>query len=334
MNSKILFFTFLITSFLVFGCSDNFDKIPILDIKPIELTKIQKQDLKRQDLKAFKIYFNDKDFYGLNNPNAAKCAGDAKVFRNPYQSDIFGIALPFEQSLRNQNETVKPAFVRNISVDLTNVNEQASNAYVYPAHECSIKGQNEPPTRACAFMDSNADKVLPGQIVRGIGSRFYTFEHLNCEGVGPVVNQSYDYAGGIDIDLDRTFIGENEEILFQLTYFPMSRRNNRVLTGSKGPPNRSEGELSKLSIHLINIEDFTSSIQSAHQPRYFNYFESSRYPKIAKTYSALSTPRGYPIEKQFVISSAMSTKFNRIRIERIQGSAILVSAAIFLMGQR
>ncbi len=324
----------LALTFLQLACDDGLDQAPIEENTKIELTPIQKQELRRQELRSFELNFVESDFYSVSAPNRFNCAGDAKIFRDPWDRDAFGVSKPFETSLAHPSETIKPAFIRNISVDLTHGNEEDNGNFTHPSHFCHRKGPQAPPPRACAFFDQDTYFPLPQQQVEGINSGFYTLEHLNCNGSGPVVNQSRNYAGGVDIDLNQEFIGENEEILVQLKFFPFGNRNLRNFVNGTGPITRLPSETARFKVHLSFVDDAVNEIQSTFQPRYFQYFNSSQYPQTVTQLINLSSPQGFPIEKQFTLSSALKQRFNRIRIERLSGSGILVSLRMFLMGQR
>jgi hypothetical protein len=70
------------------------------------------------------------------------------------------------------------------------------------------------------------------------------------------------------------------------------------------------------------------------QPRMYTYDNSSNFPEIIQNLSYLSPPIGQPRTEQVLIPLNSNPGIDRIWIERFSGTAILVNAALFRMGQK
>lgn len=282
------------------------------------------------------VYFKQSDFYSLESPNASQCAGNAKVFRDPRHSLAEGIAAPFAASSSVAGETLRPAFLVSVSVDLTDTTEESSvGVYRYPANACANKGGSYPGPSLCAYFDTDANRVLTGQKGAALGTGYYSMNHLNCDGAGPVLAYPNYYAGGVDIDLDRTEMASNAQMLLTMNWFPMDFANPRPLvTGSTAPASRSPDEVAEFQIHLVETEETLDSLQRIFQPRYFSSFlNSARFPIRAKSYALLSRAKAQMTDQQVLLNFGGTTS-NRIRIERIKGDAILGSIRLDLLEGR
>ena len=101
---------------------------------------------------AGKFSFYYQDYYSLSAPNPiTSCAGDAKNFYDPFliSSTSGMVALPQDQT--NPSSTLRPAFIKNIAVDLTDAN---ASLPLNLASHCSLTSANNgPPTSNCATFD-------------------------------------------------------------------------------------------------------------------------------------------------------------------------------------
>ncbi|MGZ3709024.1 MAG: hypothetical protein ACXWPM_09650, partial [Bdellovibrionota bacterium] len=100
------------------------------------------------------VNFNQTDFYSLSVPRPdTSCAGDAKHFYDPLTGAAFA-ADTFDSTA-----TVRPNFIKNVSVDLTDSN---ANVPANAAHSCSYgNGSGAPPVSACASFDFGAIQGIP-----------------------------------------------------------------------------------------------------------------------------------------------------------------------------
>jgi hypothetical protein len=165
----------------------------------------------------------------------------------------------------------------------------------------------------------------------GYNTGYYSMFDDQCVGQGPFAGSdaltSKQFAGGAYIDVDRTVLGERENLLLNLTYLPMGTKNQR-------PDGQlySREESAFFKIHLISTGETQSQLQAALQPRHLWYTSETEYPKIVNTIDVLAPPDGSPRTDQIVIPLGIDSTIDRIRIERVSGSAILIDAALFRMG--
>lgn len=168
----------------------------------------------------------------------------------------------------------------------------------------------------------------------GYNTGYYTTQDNLCTKAGPV--QSADtplnklLAGGAYIDIDRSQLGPNENLLLTLNYIPLSKNQQRpdqtVLTSQ---------EESYFRIHLIRSGVSKDQVQQTFQPRYIQFSDSVFYPKVISTLEVLAPAfGGFPQQSQIVLPISMDSTIDRIRIERYSGSAILIDASLFRMGYR
>src|SRR4051812_31753448 len=129
-----------------------------------------------------RVSFRYSDYYSLSYPNANNCAGDAKNYYDPLAIVLpssqdeasrglgtSGLevtvgttgtrgALKLPESETISGETIKPSFIKNISVDLTNSNAPiAQNA----AYSCSYTNSSSLPSSNCATFDYGAVGGIP-----------------------------------------------------------------------------------------------------------------------------------------------------------------------------
>lgn len=132
-------------------------------------SKLTKDQIVAQGLKGTKILFNYQDFYTVVSPNPGTgCPGDIINFYDYLAANPVG-ATPrkLTSSVTNPNQTVRPSFIKNISVDLTDSNSTSPrNA----AMSCSY-GPSSGGTAAssCSAFDWSAtlgtDSALGGQLL-------------------------------------------------------------------------------------------------------------------------------------------------------------------------
>jgi hypothetical protein len=167
----------------------------------------------------------------------------------------------------------------------------------------------------------------------GYNTGYYSLFDDQCFNQGPFSGGdaliSKQYAGGANIDLDRSALGERENLLLNLTYLPLGTKNQR-------PDGQlfSKEETAFFRIHLISTSESESKLLSALQPRHLWYTNDNQYPKVVHTLDVLASESGTPRTDQIVIPLGVDDSIDRIRIERVSGSAILIDAALFRLGPR
>lgn len=157
---------------------------------------------------------------------------------------------------------------------------------------------------------------------------YYTLHDSACVGAGPIVSEdaaiSKSLAGGSYFDLDRKKLGARENLLLQLTFIPLGSENTDPAGEAIEPTNQAY-----FRVHLIDAGDYTgSSTAGAVQPRHILFQDEERFPKVVHTLSVLAPPQGSIRQEQLILPISIDSSINRIRIERVKGSAIFIDATL------
>jgi hypothetical protein len=172
--------------------------------------------------------------------------------------------------------------------------------------------------------------------------------------------------------VDRSKLGTNENLLLHLAYIPLGvnqvtpecDRDPAVLISDPSVPYRTYSasdhcrdpldpayvpgdphdqvsgikknftlsQSAQLRVYLLNMGNPTTDlIRAAAQPRNLTNGYLLR-PKVVDTLAVLGPADGQLHEDQIFVPLATNSLVDRIRVERVQGSAILVSASIYRMG--
>jgi hypothetical protein len=167
----------------------------------------------------------------------------------------------------------------------------------------------------------------------GYNTGYYSLFDDQCVNQGPFsggdTQISKQYAGGVYLDIDREELGDRENLLLNLTYLPLGTENSK-------PDGQlfSQEETANFKVHLMSTGESLAKLQSALQPRHLWYTNDNQYPKIVHTIDVLAPPSGTPRTDQIVLPLGIDSSIDRIRIERVSGSAILIDAALFRMGPK
>ncbi|MCM2279228.1 MAG: hypothetical protein NDJ89_14220 [Oligoflexia bacterium] len=276
-------------------------------------------------LTGVRVVLHADNFFSLPSPRPdTGCAGDAKAFHHPY-SHAGTAPSPLPASAMDPQMSVLPAFLKNVSVDLTHANTPDSAGFPNQAYACSFgSGASAPPPTDCATFDTSA----------GYQTGYYTLYDQVCDGSGPIASAdpalSKLLAGGIYFDLDRTALGEQENLLLHLTYFPLGT-NNVVPGGSRAV---TETESARFKVHLIRTGLTAYDLRAAFQPRHFTYADTDRFPQVVQTLAVLAPPTGQLRQDQILIPLAQDPAIDRIRVERYSGSGLLVEAVLHKAGTK
>ncbi len=270
------------------------------------------QNQEAQALPGAKISFQQSNFYTISQPNPySQCAGD-----------LINYYHPFPSSKSDQLLAVKPAFIKNVSIDLTDTDSDTdSNGQPNYAKSCSLRNNsfNPPLVFRCAsfnqiFFDSH---------------QYYSVFDKDCERFGPLASDLFEVnklmAGGFYIDLDREFIGQNENLLLNLTYISFLTQPLQGDRNVDGPVFR---------VHLIQTNETLDELQRAFQPRHLNYALEERFPKIINTLSLFSSVSQGIRQEQVLLPVAINSAIDRIRVERYSGSAVFIDATLTRLGAR
>ncbi len=165
----------------------------------------------------------------------------------------------------------------------------------------------------------------------GFNTGYYSMFDNFCEKAGPInsgdLNINKLLAGGAYIDIDRSQLGANENLLLNLTYIPLGT-NNRRPDLQFVPANES----AVFKVHLMRSGQVTDLLRQVLQPRYMAYTASDQFPQIAQSISVLAPPSGQITTEQILVPLSIDPTIDRIRIERYSGTGILLDASIYRMG--
>jgi hypothetical protein len=165
----------------------------------------------------------------------------------------------------------------------------------------------------------------------GYNTGYYSMFDNQCVGAGPIasgdptVNKTL--AGGVYFDIDRSALGSSENLILNLTFIPMGTNN----LDPTGKPYTAE-QSAVFKVHLISTGQATDYLQSILQPRYFTYTASAQFPQVVQNLAVLAPPTGEIRQEQIIIPLSTSSSIDRIRVERVSGSAILIDAQLYRMG--
>ncbi len=165
----------------------------------------------------------------------------------------------------------------------------------------------------------------------GYNSGYYTMLDDNCLGAGPVGTPGSDssrkYIGGVYIDLDRSKLASDENVLLHLTYLPLGPGNQRP----DGQP-FSQSEQPMFRINLVKNPQTLSNIQSQSQPRGLGLFDDATTPTLVQSLSILGSPDLGVRQEQVLIPLSTDAEISRIQIQRVSGSAVLIDLSLVRMG--
>jgi len=189
-----------------------------------------------------------------------------------------------------------------------------------------LTGFGTPPT---AGIGNAASVFIPST---GYNTGFYSTFDNACINTGPISSTDPDVSkllsGGAYIDIDRTQLGTNENLILNLTFLPLGPSN----VGPNFNPLKIN-ESAYFRIHLIKAGESGDLIRQRPQPRDRIYAATDAYPQIAQNIAEFSAPTGQIREEQIFIPLTTNPSADRIRIERYSGNAILINAGIFRLGQ-
>jgi hypothetical protein len=271
-----------------------------------------------QLLQSSQVEFDSSDFYTNTTPSPYGCSGDALNFYNAFTGNLNPL-LPDGSGL-----TQRPAFIKNVSLDMTDSNAAGSATLMCSQFPTAAPG-TPPGANACATLANAEDFVaIP----------FYTLLDTYCEGAGPISSPdpsvSKLLAGGAYFDIDRTQLGPNENLLLSVTYFPMSP-NNVYPTGAQ----LTFSDQAFFKVHLKQTGQTLSFLEDLLQPRFITYDgEAGAYPTLVDTLAIMAPPGSHVRTDQVILPISSNPSIDQIRLERYSGTGILVSASLYRLGYR
>jgi hypothetical protein len=165
----------------------------------------------------------------------------------------------------------------------------------------------------------------------GYNTGFYSMFDNACENSGPIITPdssiNKQLAGGAYFDIDRTQLGTNENLLLHIKYIPLGTTNELPDT----TPVTSD-EAAYFKVHLVKTGQSGPALRDVFQPRYLTYAATDEYPEVAQTIAVLAPPTGQIREEQIYLPISIDPGIDRVRIERVSGTGILIEAKLLRMG--
>ncbi len=294
-----------------------------------------------------------------------KCLGDiTKTFYTSGGDYSASFTTPYNPpapqafEISNSNDafqpTYRPAFVKNVSVDITRTYFLETGSGTVQTDACSKRTDLILPS-PCADFDPGDGGALPapGPVVATptplptpdtpsdfAGLNFYRVRDPWCQGQGAMQSSnepelSRAYVGGVNIDLDRKSMGANEDLLLLVTY-------QSFLEGASwpyvSPDVMTEDDRTKLRVDLIATGRALDELLDRRQPRVvgdLGEFGSSLAPPILIRKLA-TLEDSYPSLKteSILVPLSANVLVDRIRIERIRGSYQLYQVDLYRLGDR
>lgn len=163
------------------------------------------------------------------------------------------------------------------------------------------------------------------------GDEFYTVTDNACEFEGPIssadASVNKQYVGAIYVDIDRTQIPANSNLLISLRYLPYDNTTRlpgyttNGVTGVLADETDVAGSTDQAMVRVQLLNDTLQSaqaIESSTQPRYHEFVAGT--PVIGDTFMYVAAPTGQVSERQIYVPLEIDPTINLIKIERIQGS--------------
>ena len=184
-----------------------------------------------------------------------------------------------------------------------------------------------PPTTGLAYA---ATVFIPPA---GYNTGYYSTFDASCANAGPYASSDPNVSklniGGAYIDLNRTKLGANENVILNLTLIPLGTQN-------RGPDQNylTSTQSAVIQVHLVKTGESGDVIRQQPQPRALAYSSSSAFPQIIPDITVLAPPVGQIRQEQIFIPLSVDPTIDRIQIERYSGTAVLINATLYRTGQK
>lgn len=305
--------------------------------------------------------FTQLDQFTTSQNTSHQCLGDVlKVFYVNADDYMGGpTAFPTPSAPDTLLPTNRPAFVKNISVDITSTYYAITQTSIVATDSCSYRGISSAPNpSSCADFDRTpaaaptptvppiatpSPSPLPSSTpatTQYYGSNYYRVRDDWCVSQGPVIDPDPEITkasvGGVSIDLDRAELGANEDLLMLVTYHSLNENSGTA----SWPANLIAGtaqtaqDHTVLKVNLVGTQQSLDTLLSVKQPRTWTYSNTSTYPVYLKEIATLEDPYGSLRTEQIYIPLSQNVLVDRIRIERIRGSYHLFQVDLYRLGNR
>lgn len=324
---------------------------PIASIDPTTTTTITVAGGTEPAARAIfhKNNFTDLSDFITPQTTGFRCLGDmTKTFRVDGEdfTGVSPIEFPAISSYDTLLPTTKPTFIKNISVDMTNTYYLQTQSAVVAADECSYRGiASAPEPSSCA----DFDEVLPPapsptvaptatpspspiptstpSTTEYYNTHYYRVRDDWCTNQGQIRNADTEtskaYVGGVSIDLDRSQLGANEDVLMLVTYHALN-------TNAAWPGVQTVNDRTILKVNLIATQASLDTLLGIKQPRAW----AAQSPIYLKEIATLEDPFGSLRTEQVYIPLSQNALVDRIRIDRVRGSYHLYQIDLYRLGNR
>jgi hypothetical protein len=287
---------------------------------------------------------------------ATQCVGEAiHAFRTDGE-DYSGNPTPFATKTTADDfaPTYAPAFIKNVSVDMTDTYYVDTVAGTLQSDVCSYRGvANASLPSPCADFDPIAPTTptppppyvsptplpsptpevaaTPASTSYFAGLGFYRVRDEWCIRQGPILSPSEDLTksrvGGVNIDLDRSQLGASEDLLMVLTYHALDQN-------ASWPAAHATFDRTILEVNLITTSLSVDLLLGAKQPRPWSDHGNTEMPVQINRLVQLEDPFGSLRSESIVIPLSQNALVDRIRIERVRGSFHLYQVDLYRLGNR
>ena len=319
---------------------------------------------------AARFIFHEANFSNLisyvTTPHTSYgCLGDVvKTFyvTGPDYSGLSPIpnAFPAAAVADDFSPTNRPAYIKNVSTDMTNTYFPLTQANAFQIDQCSYRGiASDPGASPCADFDdqppaSPAPTIAPTPTVTPtptptatpgstpyFQSLYYRVRDDWCSQQGPIKGpdpvQTKSYVGGVSVDLDRTYLGANEDLIMNITYHAYGNTSDLAtpLAGSaQWMGNQLQQDHTILEVDMVGTNSSLATLMGVKQPRSNTYYGNVSFPIYVKKIATLEDPFGSLRTEQIYLPISQNPLIDRIRIERIRGSYHLIQIDIYRLGNR
>jgi hypothetical protein len=306
---------------------------------------------------SVRYVFHEDHFTKLSDFATARvtphsCLGDAVHAFYVQGEDYSGAPTSFPAASTSDDflPTTKPGFIKNVAVDMTQTYYRGTVANTIQSDVCSYRGiANSAEPSACADFDPKATTptptITPAPTVSPTpsvtpfptstpyywGKGFYRVRDEWCTGQGPIISPNEDTTktkiGGVNIDLDRSQLGNSEDLLMVMTYQALNEN-------ASWPSAQYAHDNSILEVNLIGTQLSLDLLIGAPQPRPWGDNSNAQMPIYMKTIAHLEDPFSSLRTEQLLIPLSQNPLIDRIRVERIRGSFHLYQIDLYRMGNR
>jgi hypothetical protein len=304
-------------------------------------------------------HFTKLSDFIIPKQTATKCVGEAiHAFRTDGE-DYTGSPTAFATKTAADDfaPTYAPAFIRNVSVDMTATYYPDTVSGTLQSDACSYRGvANSSLPSPCADFDPVATGLpttptppppyvsptplpsptpevaaTPSSTPYFEGHGFYRVRDEWCIRQGPIISPSEELTksriGGVNIDLDRTQLGASEDLLMVLTYHALDQN-------ASWPSAHASFDRTILEVNLVTTQLSLDLLLGSKQPRPWSDHGNTEMPVQISRLVQLEDPFGSLRSESVVIPLSQNALVDRIRIERVRGSFHLYQVDLYRLGNR